>query len=152
MQGSMASWPSLYGVLCAIVQEHGSRDGTDPSKHSLLLSQLRPLLESHWHAGFDENALGYRGEDGTFVRLKKMKHLLHAVLSWREQRQAWQQAKGLKPSAVDDVLMPTPWCHRRSTMICCCAWSRAAPRRYSRSCHHSRTGCRSRRQKMHQML
>merc|ERR1719264_2105208 len=105
--GSMGSWPSLYGVLCTIVQEHGARDEAEPSEHSLLLSQLRPLLESHWHASFDENALGYRGEDGTFVRLKKMKHLLHAVLSWREQRQAWQQAKGFKPSAVDEVLMPT---------------------------------------------
>jgi len=104
--GSMGCWPSLYGALCTLVQEHGIREaGT--ATHSLLLSQLRPLLERHWNPSFDESSLGFRSEDGAFFRFKKMKHLLHAVLRWREQRQAWQRAHNLKPTAVDEVLMPT---------------------------------------------
>jgi len=102
----MSSWPSLYGALCSIVQEHGTLDAGADAR-SLLLSQLRPLLERHWHASFDESALGFRGEDGAFVRFKKMKHLLHAVLRWREQRQAWQQSRCLNPTEVDEVLKPT---------------------------------------------
>jgi len=104
--GSMGCWPSLYGALCTLVQEHGTCEaGT--ATHSLLLSQLRPLLERHWNPSFDESALGFRSEDGAFFRFKKMKHLLHAVLRWRDQRQAWQRAHNLKPTAVDEVLTPT---------------------------------------------
>lgn len=112
--GQLGSWPSLYRVLCNLVLSNGSlkaadkmnlaQDGSDTQ--CLLLSQLRPLLEYHWHASFDESALGFLNEEGTFLKLKKMKHLLHAVIRWREQRQAWQREQGLKPSAVDEALIP----------------------------------------------
>jgi len=51
--------------------------------------------------------LGFLNEEGTFLRLKKMKHLLHALLRWREQRQAWQRDNMLRFSAIDEALMPT---------------------------------------------
>lgn len=103
--GFLGCWPSLYGVLCTIVRDHGTREQAGSTSHSLLMSQLRPLLETHWHTSSDD-ALGFRSEDGTFRRFKKMKHLLHALLRWREQRQAWQHACGSKPTAVDEVLSP----------------------------------------------
>jgi len=103
--GQLGRWPSIYSALCEIVSAHGALE-TDGSC-SILLSQVRPLLERHWHASFDESALGFRNEDGTYLRLKKMKHLLHAVLRWREQRQAWQRANHAGFTAVDEVLAPT---------------------------------------------
>lgn len=104
--GFMACWPSLYGALCDIVMEHGAPDeSADTMAHGLLLSQLRPLLESQWHAGFDETSFGFRSEEGNYVRFKKMKHLLHAVLRWRDERDV--APKGKRLSAVDDVLRPT---------------------------------------------
>lgn len=85
--GSAASWPSLYQVLCEVVQEHGmGRDG-------ILVSQLKPLLQRYWHNTFDEGSLGYLTEEGSAVKLKKMKHLLQAVLRWRQQRLSWQAAR-----------------------------------------------------------
>lgn len=109
--GLLGCWPSLYQALCHIVLEHGLPEplvvaGDTTPASNLLLSQLRPLLERHWHANFDESALGFRSEEGTFVRLKKLKHLLHAVLKWRNQRQAWRQAHDAKFTAVDEALVP----------------------------------------------
>lgn len=108
--GFMACWPSLYGALCDVVMEHGAPDEIsaerDASVHGLLLSQLRPLLESQWHAGFDETSFGFRSEEGNYVRFKKMKHLLHAVLRWRDERIGMQMCKN-RMSAVDEVLKPT---------------------------------------------
>mmetsp|Transcript_107752 Transcript_107752/g.285587 ORF Transcript_107752/g.285587 Transcript_107752/m.285587 type:complete len:470 (-) Transcript_107752:388-1797(-) len=114
--GLLGCWPSLYHALCQIVLENGVPDGAPPASAvpgrsavrscSLLLSQIRPLLERYWHANFDESGLGFLNEVGTFVRLKKLKHLLHAVLRWREQRQEWRQSQQAKKSAVDDALEP----------------------------------------------
>lgn len=108
--GLLGCWPSLYQVLCQIVLNNGlpeaaAADGQEsPKACNLLLSQLRPLLECHWHASFDESSLGFRNEEGSFIRLKKLKHLLHAVLRWRDQRQAWQRSHNAKRTAVDEVL------------------------------------------------
>jgi len=114
--GLLGCWPSLYRALCTSVLENGVPEvqpscgavaGRSAGKScSLLLSQIRPLLDRYWHANFDESGLGFLNEDGTFVRLKKLKHLLHAVLRWRDQRQAWRQSQQLKSSAVDDALAP----------------------------------------------
>mmetsp|Transcript_20758 Transcript_20758/g.71719 ORF Transcript_20758/g.71719 Transcript_20758/m.71719 type:complete len:475 (+) Transcript_20758:59-1483(+) len=114
--GLLGCWPSLYHALCQIVLENGVPDGAPPASAvpgrsavrscSLLLSQIRPLLERYWHANFDESGLGFLNEDGTFVRLKKLKHLLHAVLRWRDQRQEWRQSHQVKKSAVENALEP----------------------------------------------
>lgn len=109
--GLLGCWPSLYQGLCSIVTEHGTLEESLASEvagasSSMLLSQLRPLLERHWHANFDETGMGFRSDEGSFVRLKKMKHLLTAVIRWREERQTWQRRGGFKPSAVDEVLAP----------------------------------------------
>lgn len=117
--GQLGCWPFLYQVLCSIVMHHGAPDvpAANPqlpsgrevacNMHSLLVSRLRPLLECHWNVDFEESSIGFWSEDGTFTRLKKMKHLLLAVVRWRVQRQAWQRRAGFAPSAVDAVLIPS---------------------------------------------
>lgn len=125
--GALGSWPSLYQALCNAVLTHGTPEkaqepdaGTtaeqqaefQPSHHcepmcGLLLSQLKPLLQVHWHAGFDESSLGYLSDDGNFVRLRKLKHLVQAVLRWRELRVTWLAETNSPPSIVDEVLVPT---------------------------------------------
>jgi len=110
--GHLASWPSLYKALCEIAVTHGSHgncaqdDSSDELSHEVLFSQLKPLLQKHWHSCFDEGSLCYMTDDGSCVKLKKMKHLLQAVLRWREERVAWQAASGLKVSSVDEILRP----------------------------------------------
>lgn len=81
--GSMGSWPSLYQSLSAVVSAAGS-PSQDGRTSSLLLSQLKPLLQSHWHSNIDEH-WSYFDLKGSSVKTKKMKHLIHAVLAWRNQ-------------------------------------------------------------------
>mmetsp|Transcript_120544 Transcript_120544/g.239977 ORF Transcript_120544/g.239977 Transcript_120544/m.239977 type:complete len:446 (-) Transcript_120544:44-1381(-) len=110
--GRLASWPSLYKALCEIAVSHGThgtsseeeRDGE--LSHEVLFSQLKPLLQAHWHNCFDEGSLCYMTDEGSLVKLKKMKHLLQATLRWREQRVAWQQEVGSNVGSVDEVLRP----------------------------------------------
>lgn len=111
--GFLGTWPSLYQTLCNIVISNGTPDGpevTGRRGQSLLLSQLKPLLQLHWHTNFDESGLGYLSDEGTFIRLKKMKHLVQAVLRWREQRIAWRASCSPKASRVDEALLPTLEC------------------------------------------
>lgn len=105
--GLLGCWPSLYRALCDIVQEEGSL--TDSAEgHSLLLSQIRPLLEHYWLANFDESGLGFLNAEGGFIRLKKLKHLLQWLLKWREERLGWRRSNvSRKPSALDKILEPT---------------------------------------------
>jgi len=88
--GCLASWPSLYQVLCEVVRSSGSLEKTDnadgTSSYFILLSQVKPLLQRHWHSNFDEFGLTYFTEEGSIIRLKKMKHLLQALLRWRTMR------------------------------------------------------------------
>lgn len=108
--GSMGSWPSLYVALCDAVQTSGTlqieAEGNAGAVRCLLLSQLKPLLQSRWHANFDENGLGFLSDEGSYVKMKKMKHLVQAVLRWRDQRVEWTQAKGAKMTSADKVLIP----------------------------------------------
>lgn len=86
-----ATWPSLYKALCEIVSEHGAKvEGVTGEEitHGILVSQLKHLLQRHWHGGFDECSLSYFTDQGKFVRVKKMKHLLQALMQWREERAA----------------------------------------------------------------
>eukprot|EP00927_Polykrikos_kofoidii_P079009 TRINITY_DN75800_c0_g1_i1.p1 TRINITY_DN75800_c0_g1~~TRINITY_DN75800_c0_g1_i1.p1 ORF type:complete len:487 (-),score=39.32 TRINITY_DN75800_c0_g1_i1:217-1626(-) len=124
--GLLACWPSLYSSFCSIVQEHGEKLSTKsdvciPSESacqqdndgsvffSLLLSQLKPLLSSHWHLDFEETRCGYVNEHGSFCKFKKLKHLVQAVLRWREQRSICcdERKSGSRKhasSAVDEAL------------------------------------------------
>jgi len=108
--GSMGSWPSLYVALCDAVQTSGTvqLEPTENQKgvRCLLLSQLKPLLQSRWHANFDENGLGFLSEEGSYVKMKKMKHLVQAVLRWRDQRVEWTRSRGTKMTSSDKVLIP----------------------------------------------
>jgi len=114
---------------------------------SLSLSQLRPLLERYWQANFDESSLSFRNEEGSLVRMKKMKHLLQQLLRWREQRRAWQQTKGLPPTAVDKALDPklelVPCKKQHDLMLCFSALEEpainCAPRAPSLSEQHEHT-------------
>jgi len=137
----------LYKALCSIVLNHGSPgDSSNLSVCCLSLSQLRPLLERHWQANFDESSLSFRNEEGSLVRMKKMKHLLQQLLRWREQRRAWQQTKGLPPAAVDKALDPklelVPCKKQHDLMLCCSALEEPinfAPRAPSSSEQHEHT-------------
>jgi len=108
--GSLASWPSLYHALCSVVEEHGclvNHGGAEGEvTHELLFSQLKPLLQRHWHSSFDEGNLSYFTEEGSPVRLKKMKHLLQAVLRWRDQRVSWQAESNAQAPAMHEALLP----------------------------------------------
>jgi len=85
--GGLASWPSMYKVLCDIACNHGEVEGPDSSM--ILLSKVKPLLQRHWHSNFDELGLAYFTEEGSTIKLKKMKHLLQALLRWRTQHVEW---------------------------------------------------------------
>lgn len=95
--GSAASWPSLYGVLCKVVRQHGL---VEDGERVVLVSQLKPLLQRHWHNNFDEGSLSYFTEEGSSVKLRKMKHLLQAVLRWRQQ--CWEQRRGAAGSLPEE--------------------------------------------------
>jgi len=118
--GALGCWPSLYHALCNIVTDHGAPAGPPVSQQcrtmgcraadgqpcTLLLSRVRPLLEREYQINVDESSLGFLNEDGAFVRLNKLKHLVHALLKWRDQRQAWQRSRQLEGGAMDRLLEP----------------------------------------------
>jgi len=108
--GLMGTWPSIYQTLCEVVQpadapeEHCSKADSAASR-GLLLAQLKPLLQVNWDANFDETSMGYLSEDGALVKMKKMKHLVQAVLRWRDERVEWRQrSKGGAANGVDGAL------------------------------------------------
>jgi len=111
--GCIGSWPSLYSSLCTIVQNNGADElqatqATAVSRHagrSLLLSRVKPLLQAHWHAHFDEASFSYWNEQGATVKVKKLKHLITAVLRWRSERLTWLLEEGRKPSTLDRALL-----------------------------------------------
>lgn len=99
-----ATWPSLYQALCDIIRENGSVEKSDRDgiSRGILVSQLKPLLQKHWHKEFDESSLGYYSDAGKFLKVKKMKWLLQALLQWREQRTTWKGCG--RPTDVDRAL------------------------------------------------
>ena len=111
--GCIGSWPSLYSSLCTIVQNNGADElqatqATAVSRHagrSLLLSRVKPLLQAHWHAHFDEASFSYWNEQGATVKVKKLKHLITAVLRWRSERLTWLLEEGRKPSTLERALL-----------------------------------------------
>ncbi|CAK9069021.1 Uncharacterized protein SCF082_LOCUS34643 [Durusdinium trenchii] len=76
------------------------RRSLEEGQKAILVSQLKPLLQRNWHNTFDEASFGYLTEEGSSVKMRKMKHLLQAkfgrermlepaLLRWRGQRLAW---------------------------------------------------------------
>uniref|UniRef100_A0A7S4QHZ8 Uncharacterized protein n=1 Tax=Alexandrium monilatum TaxID=311494 RepID=A0A7S4QHZ8_9DINO len=59
------------------------------------------------HASFDETSLRYLSEEGTLVRIRKMKHLVQALLRWRSQRVAWRATASPKQTALDQAVRPS---------------------------------------------
>jgi len=111
--GFIGTWPSLYATLHDIVQDAGTLEAPSQAEAAagvqvrvLLLSQLKPLLQGRWHASFDDYGLGYLSDEGAFLKLKKMKHLVQAVLRWRDQRVEQREATGSKLTEVDRALQP----------------------------------------------
>ncbi|CAK0822341.1 unnamed protein product [Prorocentrum cordatum] len=104
--GLLGCWPSLYKALCEVSLEHGAAENGAAAR-GLLMSQLKPLLEKQWHTSFEENGLGYLTAKGSFVKLKKMKHLVQAVISWRGQRVAWRLEDARAQTAIDEALAPS---------------------------------------------
>jgi len=151
--GASATWPSLYQSLCQIVSENGSNAEEDVHiegdkiSSAILVSQLKPLLQRHWHSDFDECSLSYLSEDGKPVRVKKMKHLLLALLQWREQRVGCQVAN--KDNELDKALGPqlelVP-SKKRNDLLLRCVWPRvSSPSASSASSASSATGASSSR-------
>jgi len=70
------------------------------------VSQLKPLLQRCWHNNFDEASLTYLTEEGTTVKVKKMKHLLQALMRWREERASWKAAVQVGQNPLDTALEP----------------------------------------------
>lgn len=127
--GLWGCWPSLYQSLCEIVISQGTsqlcpQEGSSKPAVGVLLSQLKPMLERHWHANFDENTGGFLNGSGTFIRFKKMKHLLHAVVRWRAERLAWRRADKSIPSAIDAAISMClelrPSKKHNDLILCCC--------------------------------
>jgi len=113
--GFMGLWPSLHVILCQIVESNGTRVRVAKTKtpaqvYGVLLAKLKPLLEPHWHTVFEASsnapALGFlrETEKGSFVRLKKMKHLVEHVILWRDERTTWREAEGVGLSGIDEAL------------------------------------------------
>lgn len=143
--GCLASWPSLYQALCEIVCKEGfleNQDGAGVRCHAILLSQVKPLLQRYWHSNFDELGMAYFTEEGSTIKLKKMKHLLQAVLRWRSLRAEWQASMGAtsrsssqglaRVSAVDaavemELLLVPSKKHNDLLLRCVCPEALAEP-------------------------
>mmetsp|Transcript_22760 Transcript_22760/g.51945 ORF Transcript_22760/g.51945 Transcript_22760/m.51945 type:complete len:655 (+) Transcript_22760:66-2030(+) len=141
IEGQLACWPLFLQCLGDIVRMHGSpqhahalevphEEGASEEMVSqplanvvgVLLSQLRPLLRRHWDASFDEKAAAFYSETGTFVTMKKMKHLVAEVLKWRTRRKVLQKAQGTW-DAVDAALEAPIFLavsQRHNDMVLCC--------------------------------
>jgi len=65
---------------------------------------LKPMLQRNWHIDFDECGLSYFDAHGKSVKVKKMKHLLQALLQWREERLVC--SRGKKLTELDETLQP----------------------------------------------
>jgi hypothetical protein len=126
--GYLATWPSLYAACCEAVNQYGTPD-TSCTERNLLLSQLKPLLQTLWHSNFTECGLTYFGETGTSLRPKKMKHLLNALIQWREEYMASRTAgvKGALDEALEARLELVPSSKHNDLMLRCCPSSFSTP-------------------------
>jgi hypothetical protein len=127
--GCMGSWPSLYCTLCEVVIAQGTLEqaSSDCGHHMLLMSQLKPLLQAHWHAGIDEQ-WGYLNANGASVKTKKMKHLVHAVIEWRNHY--FRDHATSKASKLNDALeleLQLRPSNKHNDLILCCSRPQEMP-------------------------
>lgn len=124
----LVSWPSLYKVLFDIAYKHGTReqkeDVCDGAEcYVILQSQVKPLLVKYWHNNFDELGLSYYTEEGNMCKLKKLKHLLTAVLRWRKEYMACSDATSSSKSemgrAMAQELCLVPSKSHNDLILCC---------------------------------
>jgi hypothetical protein len=87
-------------------------DGADETPEiaaarDILLSQLRPVSKSRPSSGVhDENGLSFRDESGAFGKLKKIGHVVKAVLHWRERYgivRSTREGSGADQATEDDL-------------------------------------------------
>jgi hypothetical protein len=109
--GSLATWPSLYKAMCDITRNHGTLD-KDPSSgnfsHTILLSQVKPLLTRYWDSNFEDRDMKYFTEEGSTIKLKKLKHLGNALLRWRAERIASRVATKASTNNAVDAIVAVP--------------------------------------------
>lgn len=129
----MACWPLLAKGLGDIVQFHGwAHNAGELSGQAgfagctevlvVLLSQLKPLLRKHWDPSFEERGVGYYADNGNYVNVKKMKHLITSVLKWRSDRLNF----GLSSSV--DLALGLPLAlvasaQHNDMLLCCPRWA-----------------------------
>jgi len=145
VDGQLACWPALVQRLVEIIRMHGvpqhlgelpcagavdmgkevgssdkSADSTEDV--GVLLAQLKPLLRRHWDVAFDERALGFFSERGTYISVKKMKHLLAELMRWQSRRQSWACAAGMRSTVDAALATPLKLCASRThnDMVLCC--------------------------------
>lgn len=104
--GLLGCWPSLYAAIAEAVRTDGVAEPGSKIARRLPLSDLRELLRGSWHSGFDETNLGFFNEEGQYVRVDDVGHLVELVLHWRNQRVEWQQDGNQKFGAVDEAILP----------------------------------------------
>jgi len=95
---NMASWPSVYQCLCKMVRTTKPLDG----QAAVLLADVKPLLQRHWHVKIDEH-WDYLDSNGATTKTKKMKHLIQSILNWRNER--FRKNNGSNLTQVDAVLV-----------------------------------------------
>jgi hypothetical protein len=121
--GCMGSWPSLYRTLCEVVAAQGvwEQASSHSGHHVLLMSQLKPLLQAHWHAGIDEQ-WGYLNAKGASVKTKKMKHLVHAVIEWRDHYvHEHGSSKACKLSEALELELKLRPSNKHNDLVLCCS-------------------------------
>jgi len=142
--GQLACWPLLVQRLGQIVGTHGSpqhahalevphEDGSaedgpllgEPGGEvvGVLLAQLKPLLRRFWDPSFEERAVGFFNENGNYVNVKKMKHLMTELIKWRARRRVLARTQGGHASAVDaalEVPIVLAVSQRHNDMVLCC--------------------------------
>lgn len=123
--GLLATWPALYSALCAAVRSYRSLDS-----RGLLLSRLHPRLDAEeinaqdgvthrnmlrswldlacWKKGSSngQEGLCYRDENGAVRRLRKVGHLVKAVIHWRQQHCQLLSREGHQAGALFKALLP----------------------------------------------
>jgi hypothetical protein len=105
--GAFASWPSLYEVLCKAIPQHSS---IGPHGHEILLSKAKPLIEAHWHSNFEDSGLYWFTQNGSKVALKKMKHVMHALIDyWRRDFLKWRDSSQGFRSGIDEAVRRELW-------------------------------------------
>lgn len=91
-----ATWPSLYKALRDAVLADGC----------LLLPRVGQVLRRECSADFETCSLSFLTKDGQLVKLKRMEHVVEAVLRWRDERVELHRVSAAQCSKADEVFFP----------------------------------------------